>query len=120
MLHPIANDILPLPTVDDFYTAPYETPIVFNVTENDLAPTSGGSLTVQSNSTTADGTLTIADDGSVTYDPNDGFHGLDTFDYQVCDSSVPPICDWATVTILVEPPENSAPDASEFLSSDKC
>jgi len=120
LLHPIANDVLPLRTVDDFRTAPYETAIVFNVIDNDPAPTSGGSLTVQENSNPSNGTLTIANDGSVTYDPNDGFHGVDTFTYEVCDSTSPLNCASATVTILVEPPANIAPVASEFLSSAKC
>ncbi|GAA5108483.1 hypothetical protein GCM10023339_07560 [Alloalcanivorax gelatiniphagus] len=50
-----------------------------------------------SHGTTAPGT-----DGSITYTPNDGFAGVDSYAYQVCDTSTPtPVCDTATVTVTV-------------------
>ena len=43
-------------------------------------------------------------DVSIQYTPETGFVGSDTSTYQVCDSSSPtPLCDTASVTIVVQP-----------------
>ncbi|MCH8921734.1 MAG: tandem-95 repeat protein, partial [Planctomycetes bacterium] len=57
------------------------------VLANDLDP-DGGSLpavVIVSNSEPADGTLLISADGSFTYIPDAGFHGLDSFTYRSSD-----------------------------------
>ncbi|MFM2450737.1 MAG: hypothetical protein RIS44_3187, partial [Pseudomonadota bacterium] len=41
--------------------------------------------------------------GSCTYTPNTNFEGVDTYTYQVCDTSPVPICSITTVTITVSP-----------------
>ncbi|WGX97605.1 Ig-like domain-containing protein [Nocardioides sp. L-11A] len=46
---------------------------------------------------------TSATGGTITYTPDAGFSGEDSYDYQVCDTSHPtPICDTATVTVTVD------------------
>merc|ERR1712065_109194 len=50
------------------------------------------------------GSATVNPDGSISYTPNAGFVGSDSLTYQVCDNSTPtPLCDTATVTIVVQP-----------------
>lgn len=49
----------------------------------------------------ANGSVNVSDTGVVTYTPNTGFIGTDTFTYEVCDVSNPALCDTATVTVVV-------------------
>jgi gliding motility-associated-like protein len=58
----------------------------------------------------ANGTVVITDpngtpndpsDDVVTYTPDSGFSGTDSFDYTVCDSEIPQSCDTATVSVTV-------------------
>ncbi len=39
--------------------------------------------------------------GRITYTPNDGFHGIETFEYEICDASIPALCEDAIVTVTV-------------------
>lgn len=51
----------------------------------------------------ANGTVVINPDGSATYTPNTLFFGTDSFQYRICDQSVPtPVCAVGTITITVE------------------
>ncbi|NOY96745.1 MAG: T9SS type B sorting domain-containing protein, partial [Chlorobi bacterium] len=47
------------------------------------------------------GTLTIYADGTFNYQPDEGFLGLDTFVYEICDDGFPVKCGQATVRIVV-------------------
>lgn len=48
------------------------------------------------------GTVTLNTDGTVTYTPQSGFEGTDTFTYTICDDDVPTAeCSTATVTVSV-------------------
>lgn len=49
------------------------------------------------------GTAVPNPDGTITYTPNPGFVGTDTFVYQVCDNGG--LCDTATVSILIVDPD---------------
>ncbi|MCP4083065.1 MAG: hypothetical protein GY743_22825, partial [Planctomycetaceae bacterium] len=42
-------------------------------------------------------------DGSVTYTPEADFVGTDVFEYAICDTGMPVLCDTALVTIVVNP-----------------
>ncbi|MFB6232110.1 MAG: Ig-like domain-containing protein, partial [Salinibacter sp.] len=55
------------------------------------------------------GSLTLDADGSFTYDPDAGFNGTDSFEYEAADDSS--AADTASVTITVEP-RNDPPVAS--------
>lgn len=57
---------------------------------------SNGILSIDNN-----GTIENPSDDVLTYIPNDGFFGEDSFDYTVCDSSIADNCDTATVNIIV-------------------
>jgi VCBS repeat-containing protein len=57
----------------------------------------------------SNGTVTVHADGTVTYVADDGFVGVDTFDYRVCDDGSPTECATATVTVTVS--ANQGPDA---------
>lgn len=49
----------------------------------------------------ASGTAVIEEDGTITYTPAEGFSGVDSFIYTVCDDDDTPNCDTATITITV-------------------
>ena len=40
-------------------------------------------------------------DGTILYTPNPGFSGMDTFEYHVCSTPSPIVCDNATVVIRI-------------------
>ncbi len=58
----------------------------------------------------ANGTLTFNADGTFTYVPTANFNGIVSFTYEVCDPG--PLCDVATVTITVDP-ANDTPVAND-------
>ncbi|CAA0174673.1 Protein of unknown function precursor containing a C-terminal secretion signal. Putative adhesin [Tenacibaculum maritimum] len=72
--------------------------------DNDI-PTEGDLTTTDPEN----GTVTIDDGGTpndpsddiVTYTPDEGFTGTDTFDYTICDNASPANCSTATVTVEV-------------------
>jgi hypothetical protein len=91
--------------VDDTATTLQDNPVVINLLANDSDP-DGDPLSIIGLNQPAHGALTTNSDGIVTYVPQAGFSGVDSFTYQVCDPSN--ACDTATVTITVisteEPP----------------
>ena len=98
--------------VNDSDTTDEDTPVTVNVVANDsdsLDPLGGiDPTTVDSipGAGPSNGTITIDPvTGEITYTPNPNFNGVDTFSYVVCDSGypLPPLCDTATVTIVVNP-----------------
>ena len=92
--------------VDDSSTTDEETPVVVDVVANDNDVPSTGTIVATD---PANGTVTIDDNGTpndptddiVTYTPDAGFNGTDTFDYTICDTATPQNCDTATVTVTV-------------------
>ena len=99
---PVALDV-----VDDVVTTPIDTPIDIAILDNDFGIPSDGTLilTEPSNGTIAinnGGTPDDISDDTVTYTPNEGFEGTESFDYTVCDTMGN--CDTATITITVGEP----------------
>ena len=97
----------------DAATTPPITPVTVDVRANDSSST--GTPLANPTITTAPGhgTAVVNPSGTVTYTPAAGFSGVDTFVYQVCDTSVPtPVCASTTVTITVPNNVTAAPDAS--------
>ena len=86
---PVAND-------DSDSTSP-ETPVTINVLANDSDP-DGDALTVQSVTDPPHGSV-VNNGNSVTYTPDPGFTGTDTFDYTAGDGRSG--TDTATVTVTV-------------------
>jgi gliding motility-associated-like protein len=94
----ITNVCAPI-AVDDIYTTPFQT--VLNgtsVLSNDTDP-NGSTLTVTVLTTTTNGILVMNLNGTFTYTPANGFSGIDTFVYVICNSNN--LCDTAVVTITV-------------------
>ncbi|MBK9287913.1 MAG: tandem-95 repeat protein [Flavobacteriales bacterium] len=101
---PVAND--------DGYSMQEDGVLNANVSGNDsdVDNTSGQLAWGLSNGGTAaaNGSLSVGPNGAFSYTPDPGFSGTVTFDYQVCDPA--PLCDQATVTIVVDA-VNDTPEA---------
>ncbi|MBB5208809.1 Ig-like domain-containing protein [Chiayiivirga flava] len=91
--------------VDDGDSTAQNTPVTTPVIGNDTVPPGGAPLdpgSVAIVTPSPDGTATPNPDGSITFTPNPGFSGTTTYTYEVCDLSTPtPVCDTATVEIVV-------------------
>jgi VCBS repeat-containing protein len=106
-------------TVDPNH-APTTEDDAFTIAEDDLLSSSapgvlgndsdqdGTALTAALVTDASDGQLTLQDDGSFTYQPDAGFHGVDSFTYSASDGEK---SSEATVTITVTP-VNDAPTAN--------
>jgi hypothetical protein len=95
-------DALPPIAIDDTATTSVNAPVQINVLANDTDP-DGDTLTVTAVSDPAGGSAINNGDGTVTYTPDNGFTGTDTFTYTIC---APEGCaiasDTATVTVNVQ------------------
>jgi hypothetical protein len=90
--------------VNDFATTAIDQPITFNVLDND-----GSFVYVQSNTEPANGTVNRSL-GNITYTPNAGFEGAESFQYTSCLLGTPS-CETATIYVTTS---NYAPAAPEF------
>jgi serine protease AprX len=94
-------EALPPVAVDDTATTPQNTPVTINVLANDT-DIDEDDLFVDEVSDPGNGTATINPDDTITYTPDTGFSGQDTFTYTMC---APEGCDTtsdtATVTVTV-------------------
>ena len=98
--------------VDDVATAiTMANPITITVLVNDSDP-DGDPLTVIAVSTPANGTAVINGDYTVTYTPNAGFFGTDTFTYTISDGL---LTDTATVTVTVNGAPVAVDDATNTI-----
>ena len=93
---------MPAPiAIDDLLSASANTPIILSIADlllaNDSDP-DGDPLTLASFDQPANGTLVDNGDGTLTYTPNAGYVGQDTFNYTVSDGT---LTDNATVTVDV-------------------
>ncbi|WP_254275463.1 Ig-like domain-containing protein [Halomonas sp. 3H] len=86
------------------------------VLENDSDP-DGDPLTVGAVTQPSHGSVTINADGTLTYTPNEGFVGTDSFTYQASDGDL--LSDPATVQVTVEQaePVNAPPLAQDDTAS---
>jgi hypothetical protein len=79
--------------------------VVVYVLDNDVDTDPDDTLKVTAITLPSNGTVIInPGETDVSYTPNPGFNGTDSFLYQVCDSYS--ACQWATVSITVIPPDN--------------
>ena len=99
---------------DDTASTNEDTAVVIDVLANDTDADTGDTLTVQSVTNPANGTVADNGDGTVTYTPAANFHGTDTFTYTVSDGNGG--TDTATVSITVNP-VNDAPVAVDDTAS---
>ena len=84
----------------DTATTTERTPVVINVVANDASP-SGSPLTVTAVTQPANGSSRNNNNGTVTYTPNVGFNGADSFTYTISDAQGRTAS--ATVTVRVAP-----------------
>jgi gliding motility-associated-like protein len=96
--------------VDDEATAIMDMPVSIEVLANDLnLPDAGLTVNTLGSSLPQHGSVEIEPDGSITYTPDPGFSGADSFQYEICNTrTYAQQCDQATVRIIVQ----SAPQVS--------
>lgn len=111
----VAGNSAPVANNDTVYTN-YETAVDAFVTGNDLDPNVGDVLSVTDAFGAANGTTVVNSNGSITYTPNAGFSGWDSFSYVLCDDATPSLCDTATVYVEVYP----LPTSADFTYTDTC
>ncbi|EIO4608972.1 tandem-95 repeat protein [Vibrio parahaemolyticus] len=95
--------------VADKATVVEDTPTIIKVLGNDTFEGDGKVVSLDANNGPANGTVSVNPDGSVTYTPNDNYHGTDSFTYIVTSGGV---SESTTVSVDVTP-ENDAPVAKD-------
>lgn len=85
----------------DMSSTDEDTAVIIDVLGNDTDP-DGDTLTVTGTTDPANGSVIVNADGTVTYTPDTGFVGTDTFDYTITDPSG--ATDTATVSVVVTDP----------------
>ncbi|EIY6181367.1 tandem-95 repeat protein [Vibrio parahaemolyticus] len=93
----------------DKATVVEDTPTIIKVLGNDTFEGDGKVVSLDTNNGPANGTVSVNPDGSVTYTPNDNYHGADSFTYIVTSGGV---SESTTVNVDVTP-ENDAPVAKD-------
>lgn len=85
--------------------ATYTTPVDQMVLERleVVDPDAGQELRTSLVSGPAHGRVIVLPSGLFGYLPDEGFTGIDTFDYEVCDNGDPRLCSRATITVEVVP-----------------
>ena len=90
--------------VNDVASTTRDTPRVINVIANDTDP-DGDALSVTGVSNPPHGSAVPNGDGTITYTPDPGFTGTDTFEYTISDGHGH--SDTATVTVFVNAPSST-------------
>ncbi len=101
----VTVEVLPDATIpvvaDDTSAAAAGVPVVIDVLSNDTDDTDFSSATIAIVAPAANGNATVNPDGTITYTPDIGFAGLDTFAYTVTDIDGN-VSEPATVSVTVE------------------
>ncbi|HHG3602220.1 TPA: tandem-95 repeat protein, partial [Vibrio parahaemolyticus] len=90
-----------------------DTPTIINVLGNDTFDGDDKVVSLDTNNGPANGTVSVNPDGSVTYTPNDNYHGTDSFTYIVTSGGV---SESTTVSVDVTP-VNDAPVAKDDIAT---
>ncbi|EGR2724594.1 tandem-95 repeat protein, partial [Vibrio parahaemolyticus] len=99
--------------VADSVTVVEDTPTIIKVLGNDTFEGDGKVVSLDANNGPANGSVSVNPDGSVTYTPNDNYHGIDSFTYIVTSGGV---SESTTVNVDVTP-ENDAPVAKDDIAT---
>ncbi len=89
---------------DDYATTLVNQPVTISVLSNDigfLSQIDPGSVSTVGLMQPKHGTLNINADGTILYIPNAGYSGVDTFEYRVCSTPSPIVCDDAMVIVNI-------------------
>jgi gliding motility-associated-like protein len=95
----ISHNIPPVAT-DDYDTTRVNTPIVINILKNDFDP-DGRIVHIALCGGPYNGLVALNSDSTIIYSPTDGFIGIDSLCYFICDNNVPVLCDTASVYFFV-------------------
>ncbi|MCR9367346.1 tandem-95 repeat protein [Vibrio antiquarius] len=87
-----------------------DTPTIINVLGNDTFDGDDKVVSLDTSKGPANGTVSVNPDGSVTYTPNDNYHGEDTFTYIVTSGGVSE----STIVKVDVTPVNDKPDSEDF------
>ncbi|SNZ02107.1 Ig-like domain-containing protein [Flagellimonas pacifica] len=125
----VTVDVIPIvDAIDDSAVTELDIALNIDILANDNDVPTSGTLTATSPTNGVviinnSGTPIDPSDDSITYTPNPGFLGTDTFDYTICDGSGN--CSTGTVTVMVNPPginldsdNDGIVDAFEDLNTD--
>ncbi|WP_031420113.1 cadherin-like domain-containing protein, partial [Vibrio parahaemolyticus] len=99
--------------VADKATVVEDTSTVIKVLGNDTFEGDGKVVSLDTNNGPANGTVSVNPDGSVTYTPDDNYHGTDSFTYIVTSGGV---SESTTVSVDVTP-VNDAPVAKDDIAT---
>ncbi|QOW24193.1 Ig-like domain-containing protein [Lysobacter sp. H23M47] len=91
---------------DDSDTTPQNTPVTTPVLGNDKlngAPINPVDVEIELLRQPEHGEVAVNPDGTITYTPDPGYSGIDTYEYQICEALNPGNCAIATVTITILP-----------------
>ncbi|MBM4973574.1 tandem-95 repeat protein, partial [Vibrio parahaemolyticus] len=99
--------------VADKATVVEDTPTFIKVLGNDTFEGDDKLVSLDTNNGPANGTVSVNPDGSVTYTPNDNYHGADSFTYIVTSGGV---SESTTVNVDVTP-VNDAPVAKDDIAT---
>ncbi len=99
--------------VADKATVVEDTPTIIKVLGNDTFEGDDKVVSLDANNGPANGTVSVNPDGSVTYTPNDNYHGTDSFTYIVTSGGV---SESTTVSVHVTP-VNDAPVAKDDIAT---
>lgn len=99
--------------IDDSATVEGTDPLIIDVISND-SDSDGDVLIIKAVSQPQNGTATNNEDGTITYQANENFEGIDTFTYIVSDEDGGESTATVTVTVeAVEPPPPPPPPVNE-------
>ncbi|EMI7337883.1 tandem-95 repeat protein, partial [Vibrio parahaemolyticus] len=99
--------------VADKATVVEDTPTIIKVLGNDTFEGTDKVVSLDTNNGPANGTVSVNPDGSVTYTPNDNYHGTDSFTYIITSGGV---SESTTVEVNVTP-VNDAPVAKDDIAT---
>jgi endonuclease I len=101
----------PTATEDNYTVDEDKTLNISNHLENDDLADNASVNEITSDSGNA--TVTLNDDNSISYEPNEGFAGTDSFTYALCDDDGTPNCSTGTITITVT--DTGSPQAEDDI-----
>ena len=99
----------PVAVDDSYQTEEEKTLLITNFLANDELADNSAVASVDGAAT--NGTVTLTENGNISYTPSAGFAGEDAFTYTLCDDDEEPTCATATITVTVV--DEGAPVAND-------